>query len=70
IMNFTSQEIGIVAGRIWNYLNEKNNFVELLRLKFDLKLDNTILYLALGWLAREDKIEFLVLDEIVKVKLK
>lgn len=69
-MNFTSQEIGIVAGRIWNYLNEKNNFVELLRLKFDLKLDNTILYLALGWLAREDKIEFLVLDEIVKVKLK
>ncbi|MCX7956533.1 MAG: winged helix-turn-helix domain-containing protein [Endomicrobia bacterium] len=69
-MNFTSQEIGIVAGRIWNYLNEKNNFVELLKLKFDLKLNNTILYLALGWLAREDKIEFLVQDETVKVKLK
>ncbi|MEN3013382.1 MAG: winged helix-turn-helix domain-containing protein [Endomicrobiia bacterium] len=69
-MNYKPQEIGLTAGRIWNYLNNKNDFVEVLELKFELKLNNTDLYLALGWLAREDKIEFLVEDNSLKVKLK
>ncbi|MEM4367827.1 MAG: winged helix-turn-helix domain-containing protein [Candidatus Anstonellales archaeon] len=64
------QEIGIIAGRIWNYLNKKNDFVEVLELKFELQLNNTDLYLALGWLAREDKIQFLIQENSLKVKLK
>jgi len=64
------EDIGINAGRIWNYLNNKNDFVSILELKFQLDLTNTDLYLALGWLAREDKIVFLAENNILKVKLK
>lgn len=64
------QEIGVIAGKIWNYLNKKNDFVEVLELKFELQLNNTDLYLALGWLAREDKIQFLIQENSLKVKLK
>lgn len=69
-MGSKQQEIGIIAGKIWNYLNNKNDFTEVLELKFELQLSNTDLYLALGWLAREDKIDFLVQENSLKVKLK
>jgi len=64
------EETGINAGRIWSYLNNKNDFVSVLELKFQLQLTNTELYLALGWLAREDKIVFIVEGNVFKVKLK
>lgn len=64
------EDIGLNAGKIWNYLNNKNEFVSILELKFALKLNNTELFLALGWLAREDKIIFLKEGTLLKVKLK
>lgn len=63
-------EIGFNAGKIWKYLNDKKDFADILELKFQLKLTNTDLYLALGWLAREDKIIILVTENSFKVKLK
>jgi hypothetical protein len=47
--------IGFAAGDIWKYLLEhgQSSSVEL---KAGLGLSNTMLCLALGWLAREDKI--------------
>jgi hypothetical protein len=65
-----TEDIGINAGKIWNYLSNKNDFSSVLELKFQLNLTNTELYLALGWLAREDKIVFLEEENVLKVRLK
>ena len=66
----TSREtIGLTAGRIWTYLNERGAFTEVLRVKMDLKLTNTELYLALGWLGREEKVEFSADGPTLQVRL-
>lgn len=49
--------IGIVSGRIWNYLNECGK-TSIIKLKLDLSCTGTVIHLALGWLLKEDKIEF------------
>ncbi len=46
---------GSIAGKIWKYLSEHGK-TEVLHLRFDLKLTNSLLFLGLGWLLREDKI--------------
>jgi len=65
-----TEDIGINAGKIWSYLSNKNDFASVFELKFQLNLTNTELYLALGWLAREDKIVFLEEENVLKVRLK
>ncbi|MDR1952192.1 MAG: winged helix-turn-helix domain-containing protein [Elusimicrobiota bacterium] len=47
--------IGLASGEIWNYLS-KNGDSSFVEIKSDLELSNTMFCLALGWLAREDKI--------------
>jgi len=47
--------IGLIAGKIWKYLSE-NGKTEVTKIRFDLKLTNALLFLAIGWLSREDKI--------------
>lgn len=64
------EEIGFNAGKIWNYLSSKNDFVDLLELKFNLRLTNSELYLAIGWLAKEDKLIFIKEGNKLKLKLK
>jgi len=50
-----SEEIGLLAGKIWNFLNAKGE-VSVLLLKTKLGVPSSLLYLALGWLMREEKI--------------
>ena len=50
-------KIGEIAGKIWNILGEKED-VEILKLPQILKEKGEIVYQALGWLAREDKINY------------
>ena len=50
-----SEEIGLLAGKIWNLLNAKGE-VSVLLLKTKLGVPSSLLYLALGWLMREEKI--------------
>lgn len=50
-------KIGDNAGKVWKALNEKGP-QNLSATKKAAKLDDRQLYLALGWLAREDKIAF------------
>jgi hypothetical protein len=50
-------KIGEMAARVWKTLGEKEN-VELSRLPQILKEKGEIVYQALGWLAREDKINY------------
>lgn len=47
--------VGTVAGKIWHYLHE-NGESDILKIKLNLKINNTQLFLALGWLSRENKI--------------
>jgi len=63
-------EIGIVAGKIWTYLNQKQNFVDVLEIKFHYNFTNTTLFLAIGWLAREDKILIVKENNRLRIKLK
>lgn len=61
-------KIGIDAGRIWQYLN-MNGDAKISELKKIMKLDIKDIYLALGWLARENKIHFFFLDQELAVCL-
>ena len=50
--------IGINAGRVWQKLSESNKRWEYEELKHALGLADRDLNAAIGWLAREDKIQF------------
>jgi hypothetical protein len=61
-------KIGTNAGRIWEYLFSHGT-VGAMNLKADLGISNTAMYLALGWLAREEKIEIIEDAHSVKISL-
>ena len=50
-------KIGEMAGRVWRFLGERET-VDISKLPMMLKEKGEIVYQALGWLAREDKIDF------------
>jgi len=60
--------IGEIAGRIWNYL-DVNGETTLTNLKKNLELKDSEVNLALGWLAREEKIDVQKKGTSVKVQL-
>lgn len=64
-----NETIGSVAGQVWEYLSN-NNEVTMAALKKDLSLKGDEATMALGWLAREDKVEFNKKGASVKVRLK
>jgi Winged helix-turn-helix domain (DUF2582) len=49
--------IGEMAGKIWKTLGKKGR-TEISKVPQIMKEKEEIVYLALGWLAREDKIDF------------
>jgi Mn-dependent DtxR family transcriptional regulator len=53
----TKEKIGQTAGQIWEILNTKGE-VSLSQLPRLLKITSDLTYQALGWLAREDKVEY------------
>jgi hypothetical protein len=50
-------KIGEMAGKVWKTLGEKEE-VEISKLPQILKEKGEIVYQALGWLAREDKVNY------------
>jgi len=62
-------KIGENAGKVWKALHEKGP-QNLSALKKATKLDDRHLYLALGWLAREDKVDFKQDKNQILVQLK
>ena len=50
-------KIGTLAGKIWETL-QKNGEVNITQLSKNLTAKSTEVYQALGWLAREDKINY------------
>lgn len=63
-----NESIGINAGRIWKYLNEKGES-KIIKMKRELELSSSEAYLALGWLAREGNVVFIQKGLIMWVKL-
>ena len=57
------------AGQIWNYLNGRGE-VTTSKMKKDLSLDDNFAAMGLGWLAREDKLEFSGKGARTKVRLR
>jgi hypothetical protein len=61
--------IGFIAGDIWKYLIE-NGDSSTIKIRASLGISNTMLYLALGWLSKEDKINIISKDYSYKISLK
>lgn len=51
------EKVGETAGKIWKFLDKKGE-VNIDQLPRNLKEKSAIVYQAVGWLAREDKIEY------------
>jgi len=64
------ESIGTWAGLVWNALNEANSALNLKDLRKVSKLKVNELHTALGWLAKEDKLNFQESDGDVLVSLK
>jgi len=62
-------EIGETAGEIWNLLY-KNGEMSISGLISRVNARQSIAYMGLGWLAREDKLEFMKKSRGVFVRLK
>lgn len=63
-----NENIGINAGRIWKYLEEKGES-KVIKMKRELNLSTAEAYLALGWLAREGNVLFIQKGIFMWVKL-
>lgn len=61
-------KIGENAGAVWSYLSEAGE-KSLKDVKKACKLTEKDMYAALGWLAREGKVEFQTLKDDIKAKL-
>ena len=57
------------AGQIYNYLNSKGE-VTISKMKKDLSLAENFAEMGLGWLSREDKLEYTQKAKSVTVKLR
>jgi len=62
-------EVGATAGKIWHLLNDEGPQT-LAQIKKRVNGSSELASLALGWLAREDKVEIRQEKKIYKVALK
>lgn len=65
-----NEKAGVIAGKIWNALNEQGTLTGKDLKKAAGKLNDKDLYLGLGWLARENKIETAEVEKDITVTLK
>ncbi|MBK8574840.1 MAG: winged helix-turn-helix domain-containing protein [Elusimicrobia bacterium] len=62
-------EIGQGAGQVWGFLDVHGES-STLQIRSSLKMTQTLLFLSLGWLAREGKISILYRDRCYWVSLR
>ena len=62
-------KIGETAGKVWKFLDEKGE-ASLTQLKKGLKADPNLILQAIGWLAREDKLQIQKKDRYIIYSLK
>lgn len=61
--------IGDASGIIWKFLNQQSQPVNLSMLRKSLPLSSTLLIMGLGWLAREDKLEIEMPDDVYSYRI-
>jgi hypothetical protein len=66
---FSPHEIGNAAGEVWALLSN-NGEQTLAAIKKSVDAPSDIVLAAVGWLAREDKIEFATTGRTVKISLR
>jgi len=64
-----NEDIGAAAGRIWEALNSKGELTPA-QLQKAAEVEEPLLNWALGWLAREDKVDFVRDKRGLRVRLK
>jgi hypothetical protein len=62
-------QVGEVAGKVWHTLKESGE-LSTAQLKKKIETDDKTLWMALGWLAREDKLNFNQVKNTLKISLK
>ena len=62
-------EIGHTAGTIWRHLSERGES-SLSKLKRETDVSDQVLFMALGWLAREGKLEIMRDGRTVRLRLR
>ena len=62
------EEIGTAAGAVWRLLETRGTFT-LSKLKQETKLAESTLLMAIGWLAREDKVTLTRVRNSLQVSL-
>ncbi len=65
-----NEKAGVIAGKIWNALNEQGTLTGKDLKKAAGKLNDKELFLGLGWLAREGKIATEEVEKDITVTLK
>ena len=65
----SNEEIGHVAGDLWHLL-DKEGGQSLAGIKKATRASNELILAAIGWLAREDKLEFTTNGRTVKISLR
>ena len=66
---FSTTEIGHVAGDVWGLL-VRDGTLTVAAIKKSIDAPGDVVLAAIGWLAREDKLEFLTQGRSVKVSLR
>ena len=62
-------KIGATAGKVWKFL-EENGEASLTQIKKGVKEDPNLILEAIGWLAREDKVQIEKKDRFITYTLK
>ncbi len=65
----TVDDVGFAAGRVWHFLKESGP-VSVSRVADRVEGGRTVVLMALGWLAREGKVEFYQEGRVQFVRLK
>lgn len=63
------ETIGLWAGAVWNALNDANGSLPVKGLKKTTKLKEKEVFAAIGWLAREGKVNVTEIEKDVEVNL-
>ena len=63
------ETIGLWAGAVWNSLNDANGSLTVKGLKKTTKLKEKEVFAAIGWLAREGKVNVTEIEKDVEVNL-
>ena len=63
------ETIGLWAGAVWNALNDANVSLTVKGLKKTTKLKEKEVFAAIGWLAREGKVNVTEIEKDVEVNL-